>query len=90
MQRYVDRWRGHTDADAWDTEWWALQSEIGDAFGRLVAAPPGTVAVQPNATIAMYVAASCFDFSGSDRPKVVTTALDFPSMGYLWDAQRLR
>ena len=43
---------------------------------------------RPSASAAMSCVASCFDFGAADRRKVVTTALDFPSMGYLWEAQR--
>ena len=39
-------------------------------------------------SIALATAASCFDFKSGARNKVVTTALDFPSMEYFWDAQR--
>lgn len=90
MRTYLDRWRSHTTENAWDSEWWTLQQTLGDEIGRTLGADAGCVSVQPNATIALYVAASCFDFSGGERSKVVTTALDFPSMGYIWDVQRRR
>jgi kynureninase len=36
----------------------------------------------------LSVVASCFDFGAGTRNKVVTTALDFPSTGYIWEAQQ--
>ena len=44
--------------------------------------------IEPNASIALATVASCFDFHSGRRKKVVTTTLDFPSMEYIWDAQR--
>lgn len=88
MLEYTRSWREHTSADAWDAAWWELSGEVGDRFARLIGAKPGTVQVQPNASLAMSVVASCFDFSQGPRRKVVTTALDFPSMGYIWEGQQ--
>lgn len=88
MLTYVERWREHAGEDAWAAGWWELSREVGDSLARLIGGPPGSVQVQPSASAAMSVVASCFDFGAADRRKVVTTALDFPSMGYLWDAQR--
>ena len=88
MLEYTRMWREHTAADAWDAAWWELSGEVGDRFARLIGAGPGTVQVQPNASLAMSAVASCFDFSQGAKRKVVTTALDFPSMGYIWEGQR--
>lgn len=88
MLTYLERWQSHAGEDAWAAEWWALSNEVGDRVARLIGAPPGTVYPQPNASIALAAVASCFDFASSKRRKVVTTALDFPSMDHLWHAQR--
>jgi len=85
MQAYLDQWRTHTSEDAWASSWWELSRAVGDRVARVIGAEPGTVLPLPNATLAMAAIASCLDYH--DRPKVVTTALDFPSMGYLWRAQ---
>lgn len=87
MAEYVKRWRHHGSEDAWAAEWWDLSCDVGDRVARLIGAEPGTVAIQPSATVAMAAAASCFEFS-SRRNRIVTTALDFPSMGYFLHAQR--
>lgn len=90
MREYTDRWREHLSEDAWATGWWELSCEVGDRIARLLGAAPGSVQVQPNASVAMSAVASCFDFDKGKRRKVVTSALDFPSMGYIWQAQRRR
>ena len=67
---------------------WELSDKVGNLIAKLIGAEPGTVQIQPTASVAMSSVASCFDFSAGPRKKVVTTALDFPSMGYVWEAQR--
>src|SRR5712692_50547 len=87
MSAYVDAWQHHTSEDAWATSWWEMSTDVGDRIARILGAEPGSVQVQPNASIALSSVASCFDFKDTDRNKIVTSALDFPSMQYIWDAQ---
>ena len=87
MIAYFDAWEHHTSEDAWATSWWTLSRRVGDRIARILGGAEGSVQIQPNASIALATVASCFDFQTS-RNKVVTTALDFPSMEYFWDAQR--
>ena len=88
MAEYYDAWEHHTSEDAWATSWWTLSRRVGDRIARILGGAPASVQIQPNASIAMATVASCFDFKSGNRNKVVTTALDFPSMEYFWDAQR--
>jgi len=88
MNAYADAWEHHTSEDAWATNWWELSQRIGDRIANILGGGPGSVQIQPNASIALATAASCFDFQSSARNKVVTTALDFPSMEYIWEAQQ--
>jgi kynureninase len=88
MAEYYDAWEHHTSEDAWATSWWTLSRRVGDRIARILGGEPGSVQIEPNASIAMATAASCFDFKAGRRNKVVTTALDFPSMEYFWDGQR--
>src|SRR2546423_11563050 len=91
MLAYTDAWERHTSEDAWATSWWELSERVGDRLARLLGGARGSVQVQPNTSVALSVVASCFDFGAGGRNKVVTTALDFPSTGYVWEAQqRLR
>jgi kynureninase len=87
MIAYYDAWEHHTSEDAWATSWWELSRRVGDRIARILGGTPGSVQIQPNASIALATVSSCFDYKAG-RNKVVTTALDFPSMEYFWDAQR--
>lgn len=88
MLAYIDAWEHHTSEDAWATSWWELSRRVGDRIARILGGAPGSVQIEPNASLALATVASCFDFKSGDRRKVVTTALDFPSMDYFWDGQR--
>jgi kynureninase len=88
MLAYCDAWEHHTSEDAWATNWWELSQRVGDRIARILGAQPGSVQIQPNASIGLATVASCFDFQSSRRHKVVTTELDFPSMEYIWEAQK--
>ena len=88
MLAYCEAWEKHTSEDAWASSWWQLSRQVGDRIARFLGAEPSSVQIQPNASIALSTVASCFDFSKSKRNKVVTTSLDFPSMEYIWDAQK--
>jgi kynureninase len=84
---YYDAWEHHTSEDAWATNWWEMSTEVGDRIARLIGGNAGSVQIQPNASVALSSVASCFDFGSAERNKIVTTALDFPSMQYIWDGQ---
>ena len=88
MVAYCDAWEHHTSEDAWATGWWELSQLVGDQIARVLGGSPGSVQIQPNTSIALSSVVSCFEFASSRRNKVVTSALDFPSMEYIWDAQR--
>jgi kynureninase len=88
MLSYIDAWEHHTSEDAWATSWWELSRRVGDRIARILGGAAGSVQIEPNASLALATVASCFDFNRTSRNKVVTTALDFPSMEYFWDAQR--
>jgi kynureninase len=88
MLAYCDAWENHTGEDAWATSWWELSRRVGDRIARILGGASGSVQMQPNASIGLATAASCFDFKSGKRRKVITTELDFPSMEYIWDGQR--
>src|SRR5262245_37423645 len=87
MASYLQRWESYTRENAWKAEWWDLSSEACDRIARLLGAASGSVQPQPNASVALSVVASCFDFSKGSRRKVVTTALEFPTTDYIWREQ---
>jgi kynureninase len=74
---------------AWEEGWWEMPLTVGDQIGRLIGAPPGSVSMHQNVTIAEAVVASCFTFEGSRR-RVVYEEGNFPSVRYLYQAQERR
>jgi kynureninase len=87
MLAYYEAWEHHTGEDAWATSWWEMSDAVGDRLAQLLGGAAGSVQIQPNASIALSSVLSCFDFTSSKRSKIVATALDFPSMQYVLDAQ---
>jgi kynureninase len=87
MLAYYEAWEHHTSEDAWATNWWEMSGQVGNRLAKILGAPDGSVQIQPNASIALSTVASCFDFQTSEQNKIVTGALDFPSMQYIWAAQ---
>ncbi len=71
---------------AWTEKgWWDSPVSVGDVLAPLLGAPPGSVVMLPNVTVAEWVVASCFDWTGPRR-KVVYEAQNFPSVMYVWEA----
>ena len=87
MLAYYDAWEHHTSEDAWAASWWEMSAAVGDRIAKIIGGEAGSVQIQPNASIGLSTVASCFDFQSNERNKIVTSALDFPSMQYIWDAQ---
>jgi kynureninase len=86
LAEYADTWatRG---VRGWEDRWWEMALEVGDRIGRVIAAAAGTVSMHENVTTAHLVALSCLRPSGVRR-RIVCTAMDFPSMVYLFRAQQ--
>jgi kynureninase len=83
LARYARTW-SERGIRAWEEEWFELPTRVGDAVGALFDAPPGTVSMTENVTIAQAVALSSIDFT-PPRNRLVCTAEDFPSMLYLYE-----
>ena len=86
LAEYADVWatRG---VRAWEERWFAMAGEVGDTVACLIGAPAGSVSMHENVTTAHAVALSCLRPDGPRR-KLVCTAMDFPSMLYLYKAQQ--
>jgi kynureninase len=86
LAAYADAWatRG---VRAWEDRWWEMPVEIGDRIARIIGAARGSVSMHENVTTAHLVALSCRRPSGARR-RIVCTAMDFPSMVYLFRAQQ--
>ncbi len=87
LAEYADTWatRG---VRAWGEGWWEMAVSVGDLVGRVIGAPPGSVTMHQNVTLASAIVASCFDFRRGPRRKVVMVDMEFPSLLYLY--HRLR
>ena len=88
VNEYAETWKTR-GIRAWGEGWWGMPISVGDQIGRIIGAPPGTTVMHQNATIASAVAASCFRFE-LPRNRVVYEAANFPSIRYLYQAQRER
>ena len=83
---YADTWatRG---VRGWEERWWEMPTEVGNKVARVIGAPAGTVSMHENVTTAHLVALSCLRPSAARR-RIVCSAMDFPSMVYLFRAQQ--
>jgi kynureninase len=85
LAEYAETWatRG---VRAWEERWWEMPAEIGDRIARIIGGGAGTVSMHENVTTAHMVVLSALRPS-SGRRRIVCTAMDFPSMVYLYRAQ---
>ena len=85
LAEYANTWatRG---VRGWEDRWWEMPLEVGNRIARIIGAPAGTVSMHENVTSAHMTALSCIRPSG-DRTRIVCSAMDFPSMIYLYRAQ---
>jgi kynureninase len=86
LAEYAETWatRG---VRAWEERWWEMPREIGDKIARIIGAPFGSVSMHENVTTAHLVALSTLRPTPT-RNRLVCTAMDFPSMIYLYRAQQ--
>jgi kynureninase len=88
MREFAEMWatRG---VRAWADGWWEMPVTVGNRIARILGAPDGSVTMHQNVAIAEQVVLSCFEFRPG-RDKVVYSALNFPSVMYVYEAQRRR
>jgi kynureninase len=70
--------------EAWE-RWLPEIAAIADNLGSIFNAPPGSVSLVPNVSLAQAAIASALSFEG-ERCEVVIEALQFPSVTYVWKA----
>jgi kynureninase len=63
-----------------------MPKTVGDLIGRIIGAGEGEVVMHQNVSICQAIINSCFDFSNSQRNKIVTESLNFPSNLYIYNA----
>lgn len=81
LRDYADTWatRG---VRAWGEGWWEMNVALGNQIAGIIGAPPDTVSMHQNISIAQGILLSCFDFGGP-RNKVVIESGIFPSVYYV-------
>lgn len=84
LAQYVDDW-AELGVRAWAKGWWEMPVTVGDEIGQLIGAESGTVVMIPNVTMAQATVLSSIDYA-SPRNRVVMTALDFPSVSYVYES----
>lgn len=83
LAEYVDEW-AELGVRAWARGWWEMPVTVGDEVAPLLGAGPGEVAMIPNVTMAQAAVLSALDYT-PPRDTIVMTALDFPSVRYVYD-----
>jgi kynureninase len=85
MREYARTW-AERGIRAWGEGWWTMPLTVGDQIGRIVGAPPGSVCMHQNVSIAESVVLSCFQRPG-ERNRVVYERENFPSVRYVYQAR---
>src|SRR5688500_19196322 len=86
LAEYARMWR-ERGIRAWREGWWTMPMTVGDQIGRIVGAPAGSTVMHQNVAIAEAVVLSCFQPT-AERNRVVYERGNFPSVRYLYQAQR--
>lgn len=82
-RREFERLWNTMGASAWYEIWWEKLDEVRAGFGRVTGAPPGTIALMPSVSGALTVVSGALaGVPGETRRKIVTTELDFPTVGH--------
>jgi selenocysteine lyase/cysteine desulfurase len=85
ISAYSESWR--TSPDPWG-EWMEAYEALRGAFAAFVNAEPEEIAIVTSASAGINPIASALRFD--QRPKVVMSEYEFPTMGQIWLAQRPR
>ena len=83
---FLDLWEEH-GASAWYRTWMGEIAALRASFAALVGAPAGSTAIAPSVGAALGVIASSSQLYGapaSSRNRVISTALDFPTIPHQW------
>ena len=72
----------------WET-WVGVQERVRTLLARTFHAEESEVAITSSASAAVSAVATCLDFTAGPR-KIITTSLEFPTIGQIWHAQERR
>ncbi len=82
---FLDEWAAR-GAAAWYDVWWERLAALRRGYAHVIGATEREMALHASISTATAVLAGALDYT--TRPKVVTTALDFPTVAYQWLAKR--
>jgi selenocysteine lyase/cysteine desulfurase len=85
LENYIASW--HEQGSPWDT-WMDRYEEARIAFAQFINASPDEVAIVTSASAGINGIASALNFR--DRKRVVMGEFEFPTMGHIWLAHRVR
>jgi kynureninase len=88
LLEYAHAWK-RRGIRAWEEGWWEMSLTVGEQIARLIGAPPRTVSMHQNVTLAEAVVLSCFPFDGPRR-RILYEDGNFPSVRYLYQAHAER
>lgn len=84
LAEYVDTWAEY-GVKAWaKAGWWEMPVSVGDGIAPLIGANAGEVAMTPNVSMAQATVFSSLSYE-APRDTIVMTALDFPSVRYVYE-----
>ncbi len=78
---YLREWHAR-GASAWYDVWWQALSDLRVGYAEVINAAASEIALHSSVSTATSVLASAIDYR--QRPRVVTTSLDFPTVAYQW------
>ena len=87
-EEHLDLWARLGPEELWFEHAFPRLEQCRERFARLIGADADEVAVIPSVSAGMSALATCLDFT--ERPKVVASAMDFPTNHYVWLAQERR
>jgi kynureninase len=88
LAEYVDEW-AELGVRAWAKGWWRKPVDVGNEIAPLIGAGSGEVVMVPNVTIGQATVLSALEYT-APRDTIVMTALDFPSVRYVYDGLATR
>jgi kynureninase len=84
-EEHLDLWGRLGPEELWLEHAFPRLQQCREQFAALIGADPDEVAIVPSVSSGLSSIASCLDLGA--RPKVVLSAMDFPTNHYVWRAQ---
>jgi len=85
VHNFLKTWHSR-GASAWYDEWWQYLTDVRSGYADVIGAATSEIALHASISTATAVVAGTLNHER--RPKVVTTALDFPTVAYQWLARQ--